>query len=84
MARPLSSLAYTTFAYETADERAQEAGYSDAAQMRGDKWLKKAAKCNCGRQGTHLRYFIGRINSYPEVVCEECWHERNGNGNGHV
>ncbi len=80
MGRSVTSLAYTSFPYETADERAQADGYADAAQMRGHQWLAKGARCECGRCGTDLRYFVGCSNGYPEVSCEECWRERNGGG----
>ena len=84
MARSLTSMAYSSFCYETADERARDAGYADAAQMRGHRWLATAAVCECGKRGAYLRYFVGRPNAYPEVLCDECWEERkrNGNGNG--
>ncbi|MFQ5808908.1 MAG: hypothetical protein ACE5JM_04735 [Armatimonadota bacterium] len=82
MARSVTSLRYSSFCYETADERAQDAGYADAAQMRGHQWLAKTARCACGRRGMQLRYFVGRDNAYPEVICERCWQERNGDRNG--
>ncbi len=80
MASSVSSLAYSGYYHETADERAQRAGYTDAAQMRGRRWLAEGARCVCGSRGEGLRYFVGRSSAFPDVLCDACWSQRSRNG----